>query len=323
VVGVLTLVTALVLAIGCASASAASPVLEFQSPSAAFPLAFTAEGGEVTAVMSGFGSVVHCSGSSGEGEITGPRSATGLYFFTGCETEGGSECQSEGALANEIRTPLIDAELVFTDQAKKEVAMLLDPHGGVYMEFKCFLESVKAFGPFLSPVGPINQEGGSFTASLGQSDATQVPSSYETLTGERVPAIPRGERGSEPAASTGVELSFDIHTAVPLTVKAFTAAEVEAKQRDEEAAAKKRHDDEEAAKAAAAKKHDEEVAAGERQEEEAAKKLEAERAKAKARARQRAKALKQCRKAGTKQARVRCEQRAKKRFAIPHPNRRY
>jgi hypothetical protein len=315
--GGLALVAALMLAIGATGASAATPVLEFTSPLAAFPIGFTAEGGGVTAVMSGFGSVVHCSGSSGEGEITGPRSTTGLYSFTGCETEGGSECQSAGALAEEIRTPLIDAELVFTDQAKKEVAMLLDPHRGVYMEFKCFLESVKAFGPFLSPVGPINQESSSFTASLGQTDATQVPASYETLTGERVPAVPSGERGSEPAASTGVELSFAIHTALPLTVKAISAAEVEAKQRDEEAAAKKRHDDEEAAKTAAAKKHDEEEAARKRTEEEIAKARERERTKEKARLRQRSKALKQCRKADSKASRVRCERRAKKRYAPP------
>jgi hypothetical protein len=311
------MVTALVLTIGATSASAATPVLEFTSPLAPFPIGFTAEGGEVTAVMSGFGSVVHCAGSSGEGEITGPRSAAGLYLFTGCETGGGSECQSEGALAKEIRTPLIDAELVFTDQAKKEVAMLLDPHGGVYMKFKCSLKSVKAFGPFLSPVGPINQESSSFTASLSQSDATQVPSSYETLTGERIPAVPSGERGSEPAASTGVELSFTIHTVLPLTVRAISAAEVEAMRRDEEAATTKRHDDEEAAKAAVAKKHEEEEAARKRGEEEIAKARERERAKEKARVRQRSKALKQCRKAGSKASRIRCERRAKKRYASP------
>ncbi len=320
VCGVLAMMAAMLLAVGAGSASAASPVLEFHTtPPATYPVAFTAEGGEVTAVLSAFETVVHCEGSRGTGEIVGPRTATSSYSFTGCETQGsnpGNECESENALANEIITPIIGAELVFIDQAKKEVGMLLAPNGGVYMEFKCAGQDVKALGPFISPVGPINQEGTSFTASLSRSGATQVPSAYESLTGELLPAVPRGERELL-AGTTGVELSFAIHTSVPLAVRAVTAAEVEAEQRDEEAAAKQRHDDEEAAKAAAAKKHDEEQAALRRQEEETQKAREQEYAKAQARARQRSKALKQCRKADSKQVRVHCERRAKKRFAPP------
>jgi hypothetical protein len=68
------LVAALALAVAPAYASAASPVLEFVTPSNAFPVSFAAEGGEVTAEMTGFDTVVHCNESSGEGEITGPRS---------------------------------------------------------------------------------------------------------------------------------------------------------------------------------------------------------------------------------------------------------
>ncbi len=317
------------LAIGDGSASAASPVLEFTSQSSVLPFSFDAQGGEVTAVLSEFDTVVHCEAAQGTGEIVRPRTAFSSYSFSGCETQGGSkggqECKSEGALAKEIRTPMIEAELVFIDQAKKEVGMVLDPSGGVYMEFKCGGENVKAFGPFVAPVGPINQEGTSFTASLFRSGATQVPSAYETLTGERVPAIPTGERGSQPAATTGVELSFAIHTFQPLAIKVITAAEVEAKQHDEEAAAKRRHDDEEAAKVAAAKKQGEEEEAARKRQEEATKQREAARAKqrqrqraqAKARARKRSKALKQCRKADSKKVRVRCEHRVKKRFA-PH-----
>ncbi len=318
---VLAVLVVLMLAVGATSASAASPVLEFESPLAAFPIGFTAEGGPVSAALSNFDTEVHCTGSSGAGSITGPRSAASSYTFTGCETQGGTkdghECKTKGALEHEIATPSIEAELVFIDQAKKEVGMLLDPHGGIYMDFECGGENVKAFGPFLSPVSPINQQITSFTASLFRSGSSQVPSAYESLTGELLPAVPAGEKGTEPAAGTGVELSFAIHTSVPLTVKAITGAEVEAKQRGEDAAAKKRHDDEEAAKAAAAKKHDEEEAARKHEEEEVQKTREREHAKEKAHGRQRSKALKQCRKAGSKRGRVRCEQRAKKRFAPP------
>lgn len=316
---VLAVVVVLTLAIGATSASAASPVLEFTSPLAAFPIGFTAEGGEVTAVLSNFDTIVHCSGSRGEGTITGSRSAQSSYVFTGCVTkEGafkGANCKSVGAEPNEIRTPTIGAELVFIDQGRHEIGMLLAPGGSVYMNFECGGESVKAIGPFLSPVGPINSESSSFTASLSRLGPVQYPAEYEGADGQERQAIPTAEREGQLPGTTGVELSFAIHTSVPLTVKAITAAEVEAKQRDEEAAAKKRHDDEEAAKAAAAKKHDEEEAARKRQEEEARKTREREHAKERARARQRSKALKQCRKIASKQGRVRCERRAKKRFA--------
>jgi hypothetical protein len=331
-IGVLTAVVVAVGAIGAGGASAATPELEFKPGAlAAFPIEFEAEGGPVSAALSGFDTEVHCAESEGFGAITGPRTASSIYWFYGCETIGGSkgghECESEDAEeAGEITTPLIDAELVFIDQATKAAGMVLDPDRGVYMEFECGGENVKAFGPFVSPVGPINHEGTSFTASLTRSGATQIPTTYESLTGERISAVPTGQIESQPAASTGVELNFGIYTEEPLTIRALSAAEVEAKQREEEAAAKKKHDDEETAKGAAAKKKQEEEAAAaakKHAEEEAAakKKVEAEQAKAK---QQRAKALKQCRKTSpSKQKRVRCEKRAKKRFAVPHPSRRY
>lgn len=330
-IGVLTVVAVAVGAIGAASASAATPVLEFKpGPLASFPIEFETEGGGVTAVLSNYDHEVHCAGSEGFGEITGPRSAIGVYFFFGCEaTSGGGpvSCQSEEAEEpGEIETEVVDADLVFIDQAKHEVGMLLAPNGETYMSFECAGDEVEAVGPFLSPVGPLNQEANVFTASLGRVGAIQVPAEYEGPNGEGLPAVPTALRLGEIPGTTGVELNFEIFTAAPLTVRAITAADQEAKQREEEAAAKKKQDDEEAAKAAAAKKkQDEEAAAAakKRGEEEAAAKtkLEAEQAKAK---KQRAKALKQCRKSSpSKQKRVSCERRAKKRFAVPHPNRRY
>jgi hypothetical protein len=323
---VLGLIAALVLAAGATSANAASPVLEFTSQSSALPFQFAAEGGEVTAALSDFDTVVHCAGSQGLGEIVGPRTAFSTYSFTGCETRGGAaggrECRSATALESEIQTPIIEAELVFINQANREVGMALAPHGGTYMEFECGGENVKAIGPFLAPVGPIDQEGTSFTASLSRAGATQVPSAYESLTGETLPAIPTGER-EHSSGTTGVELSFAIHTFQPLMVKAITAAEVEDRQRDEEAAAQKRHDDEEAAKAAAAaRKHGEEEATKRRLEEEAAKRREEKRAREKGRARQLAKALKQCRKSASGQKRASCERRAKKRYGAQRATKR-
>ena len=296
------------MAIGATSAAAASPILEFATPG--FPVNFTAEGGAVTAVLADFETTVECTGSRGEGAITGPRSTLSIYDFTGCETHGGTKggqkCESAGANEKEIRSPLIEADLVFIDQATRSVGMLLDPHGGVYLSFECGGENVKALGPFLSPVGPVNQSSSTFTASLSRLGGTQIPSEYEGAAGERLKAIPTGEREGGTPGTTGVELSFAIHTSAPLTVRAVTAAEVEAKQRDEEAAAKKRRDEE---TTAARKRAEEEAKA-----KEAAKRREEEVARAQRRARQLSKALKQCRKTKTSHRRVRCERRAKHRL---------
>jgi hypothetical protein len=317
-VSVVVLVAALALAVAPAQAKAASPVLDFVAPGTAFPIGFTADGGEVTAVMQGFDTEVLCSESEGDGEIIGPRSTLSEYVFTGCEAKTGSNtghaCKSEGASAGEIKAEEIEAQLVYIDQAKHEVGMLLNPDEGVYMNFECGGELVEASGPFLSPVGPINKEATSFTATLSQSGAAQTPNEYENALGEKRQAIPIGKRGANPLAKTGVELSFTINTNAPLQIKAVTAAEIEAKQRDDEAAAaaaaKKRQDEEAAAKAAEKKRQDEEAAAAA-----ATKKRQEEEAKSeRLRRALLSSSLKQCRKTQSGHKRVRCEKRAKRQY---------
>lgn len=198
-------VAALALAAAPASASAASPVLEFAPSGGSFPIPFTADGGSVSARLADFDPIVNCSGSEGEGEITGPRSTLSNYVFTGCEAqdpggpEDGHECKSDGADPEEIKTGEIEAELVYVDQAKHEVAMLLNPQGGVYMDFECGGESVQASGPFLSPVDPINKVAPSFTAILRRSGASQLPSEYENANGEKRQAIPMGPDRHRPS----------------------------------------------------------------------------------------------------------------------------
>lgn len=302
-------IAALALALAPACASAASPVLEFVSPGSSFPIPFKADGGAVSARLAEFDPIVNCSGSEGEGEITGPRSTVSSYVFTGCVAQGGAEngneCKSAGANAEEIKSEEIEAELVYVDQAKHEVAMLLNPQEGVYMDFECGGETVKASGSFLSPVDPVNKVATSFTAILRRNGASQLPSEYEGPNGEKLPAIPMGQKGSDPPDMTGVELTFTIEPSVPLEIKSVNKAEIEAKER-EEAAAKKRLEDEAAAKkrqedeaaALAAKKHREEVAA-------------------KARKRHLSKALKNCRKIKPGQKRGRCVKRAKKKYGAP------
>jgi hypothetical protein len=313
---VVAAIAALALAAAPAGATAASPVLEFSVPGNSFPVGFTATGGEVTAALTEFGTVVHCTGSHGAGKITGPRSTVSSYVFTGCETQGtdaGRTCKSAAAGEKEITSQEIESELVYLDQARHEVAMLMNPHGDTYMDFECSGEAVEASGPFLSPVGPINQEATSFTASLSSLDAMQTPDEYEGPANEMLQAIPMGKWGSNQPKKTGVELSFAIQTDVPLAIKAVNVFEITAQQIADELFAEataRRHQEEEAA----TKKHKEEeasaaaIAAKKLQEEQNAK---AERLK---RRRLLSKALKQCRKADSKYQRVRCEKRAKRKY---------
>lgn len=322
---------ALAVAVAPSSASAASPVLEFASPGSSFPIPFEADGGEVSARLADFDPIVECSGSEGKGEITGPRSTLSNYVFTGCEAddpggpEDGNACKSAGADPEEIKTGTIAAELVYINQAKHEVAMLLNPQGGVYMDFECGGELVKASGPFLSPVDPINKVATSFSAILRRDGASQLPSEYENANGEKRQAIPMGQKGTDPLDMTGVELSFTITPSVPLEIKAVNTAEVEAQQR-EEAAAKKRQEDE---AAATKRRQEDEAAAKKRQEDEAAvkklredeaialAKVQQEEAETKARKRHLAKARRQCRKIEPGQKRGRCLKRAGKKYGAP------
>ncbi len=343
---VVVLIAAVVLLVVPAIASATSPVLEFVPSGKGFPISFTADGGEVTAEMTGFDTVVHCTGSHGGGEITGSRSTVSNYVFTGCETQGGTDggeqCKTENANPEEITTGTIEAELVYIDQAMHEVGMLLNPHGGTYITFECGGVSAEGRGSFLSPVGPINNEASSFTATLSRLDAMQTPDEYENANGEKRQAIPMGKRGAHGEwVTTGVELSFAVHPSVPLEIEAITAEEIEAKQHEEETAtaatANKRQQEETAAAAAAKKRQEEEAAtataAKRRQEEEAAaaaaaKQRQEVEAAATAAATKRlaeakpsltrgellAKALKQCKKAGAKHKRMQCEKLAKNKY---------
>jgi hypothetical protein len=340
------LVAATALLLVPAGASAASPVLEFVAPGHSLPVSFTTAGGEVTA--EGFsGAVMTCAHSSGQGEITGPRRAIAKYEFTECKT-GSQKCKSEGAGAEEIKTGLIEAELVYIDQKNREVAVLLNPHGGTYMSFECGGTPARGEGPFLATGDPLNTETTSFATTLSKLGGVQAPDEYEGAGGEKLKAIPFGEKNNnlmlEP---TGVESTITVTTAVPVEVRAITAEEVEVRQHEEakkqeealqtlETALKKqeealkkaeehakqlageakKHEEEVTAQlAATVKKYQEEAAATKKQLEATEKQLAAIEAKIQppTRARLLAKALRACQKQPKKQ-RARCVASAHKKY---------
>jgi hypothetical protein len=334
------LIAAAALLLVPAGASAAEPVLEFVVPGHSLPVSFTTESGTVNAEMAGFESIVHCSASHGDGTLTGPRSAVAEYKFTGCVTEHGSstKCKSVGANEEEIETGPIDAELVYIDQARHEVGILLNPGGSTYMSFECGGEAAEGRGPFLAAGAPINKEATSFTTTLSQFESVQTPNEYETLTGEKQFAIPQGKRGTHGLVTTGVEAVITVHTSEPVVVKAVTAGDIEAKQNEEEAKKQaenlkkqeealkkaeehakqvgeeaKKHEEELNAQIAASKKHQEEEATAKKKQEEAAKKKQEESKLPPTRAQLLSKALKQCKKK-PKNKRAQCIAEAKKKY---------
>jgi hypothetical protein len=321
------LVAALALLLVPAGASAASPVLEFVVPGHSLPISFTTASGPVTAEMAGSELVLECAESHGEGQITGPRSVVATYQFTGCKAhEPGKslhKCKSSN-VEEEIATGPIEADLVFIDQGKDEVGMLLNPNGGPtqpYISFECGGVSAAGFGPFLSPGSPINQDVSEFTMTLKRSGSTQTVTEYEGEKGEKLQAIPTGEKEKNgERVDTSVEMTVAVHTSVPVEIRAITAAEVEAKQQEEAAAKKKqeeeaataaakKHQEEEAiAAATAAKKHQEEAVAAKKHQE------EAEKPKSKpTRAQLLTKALRACEKQ-PKKRRARCIASAHKKY---------
>ena len=336
------LVAAIALLLVPAGASAASPVLEFVAPGHSWPVSFTTKGGALTA--EGFEEVMKCASSSGAGKITGAHKAEAEFVLTECHTEGGAKCKSEGAGEEEIKTGKIGAELVYIAQATHEVAILLNPSGHTYIEFKCGGIPARGEGSFLAPGSPVNTETTSFTTTLSkssESEGVQTPDEYEGAGGEKLKAIPLGEKNEnlmlEP---TGVESTIMVTTAEPVEVRAITEEEVEAKQREEakkqeealqtlettlkkqeealktaETEAKKHEEEAGVQLAAAVKKYQEEVAATKKQLEAAEKQLAAIEAQSRqpTRAQLLSKALKQCKKQ-PKSKRPRCEAKATKKY---------
>ena len=317
------------------ASAAASPVLEFVVPGHSLSeVSFTTVGGELSAQMAGFEVLVHCT-ARGKSRDRAPPFLN--ISSQGAPQFGGSpKCKSEGANAEEITTGPIVGDLVWIDQTKDEVGILMNPSSGTYISFECGGESAEGKGPFLAPVSPLNQETTSFTATLTQSNSVQTPDQYEGEKGEPLYAFPTGKRGSKSFVPTGVESTFTIHSNLLGEIKAITAQEIEAKQREEEAkkqeearqkqeAALKKQEEalkkvEEHAKQAGeeAKKHEAELnaqiaAIKKHQEEEAARKKQEE-SKPPTRAQLLKKALKKCQKDKPKSKRMRCERAVEKKY---------
>jgi hypothetical protein len=102
------------------------------------------------------GTKLVCHEATGEGEITGAKSTTGSYVFSGCETSK-LQCQSEGGepgtLIGNTLNGLLGIEVEAANPANNSIAEDLFPAeaGGLFVEFTCSGLSVVARGSVLNP----------------------------------------------------------------------------------------------------------------------------------------------------------------------------
>lgn len=102
------------------------------------------------------GSKMTCTGSTGEGEITGAKSTIGSYVFTGCELNG-FKCATEGAPAGTLIGNTLDGllgvEFEAASPVNNRIAEDLFPaeSGGLFVDFSCVGIKVVARGSVLNP----------------------------------------------------------------------------------------------------------------------------------------------------------------------------
>jgi len=102
------------------------------------------------------GTKLTCTGGTGEGEITGPKTTIGSYVFTGCEAVK-IKCNSPGAplgtLIGHKVEGLLGLEVEGSEPKLDKVANDLFPAepGGFFVEFECSGLKVVARGSVLNP----------------------------------------------------------------------------------------------------------------------------------------------------------------------------
>src|SRR4029077_14010758 len=177
-------------AITAGEASAAAP--EFVTGS--FPLSYSGSSGEVTfqTVEKSKSSVtIHCSASSETGEIDEAFSFKSLVkahvHYTGCKSAGvgAATCTTSGAVAGEIITKALEAQLVYTSKAAKEVGLVFKPEttGGAVAEFSCgaLIGKVTLSGAVVTKLasGQLHKAKTSFAWDYRQKAGVQEPTAYE------------------------------------------------------------------------------------------------------------------------------------------------
>jgi hypothetical protein len=217
-------VLALALGAVVASTAAASETLSFVPHSGKFPVKkVTVKGNNMFFEEEGTG--YHCaSGITGEGEITGSKTAWLKLHLTECLAEG-QEFTSPGAKPGEIVTEKLPVQLVYVSREHHEAALALNyqpPAEKLKMfatwEPRFLHEECGIRGPVLAPVSPVNSSVLSHSLTLALSKSgIQQPSAYETEAGSKYLAAPQmnilcGTGYSEGGISTSNKLEISTST---------------------------------------------------------------------------------------------------------------
>ncbi len=144
-------------AVAVASASAAKPELTKEGKAGVelVKKAFTGKSG-AGELSSSLGTVKCSADETVEGKVTGLKTDETKVKFTGCKLESTS-CQSSGAAAGEIVTNLLASELVYTNEAKKEVGIKLKPKTGTsFVKFSCGSLELEVTGEITGALTPVN-----------------------------------------------------------------------------------------------------------------------------------------------------------------------
>jgi hypothetical protein len=160
-----------------------------------------------------------CGGSSGEGEITGVKTATIALKFAGCGVDG-VKCTSEGDESGVITTGSLPAQLVYLSKEKHEVALVVNYHETNFASWVCLGSNQGIHGSIIVPLSPVNTPSKSFTMDFAGKEGVQQPSSFEGAEGGKVAASPTMALVSEIYYQASLEDSMTLATKLQAEIQA-------------------------------------------------------------------------------------------------------
>lgn len=198
--------------VSVASASAALP--EFKKTVNNKKVTLT--GGSDVTFTNVAGESYGCVGSSGEGEITGAKTATVALKWQRCAA-GSKSCTTSGDEAGEITTGSLPAELVYLSKEKHEVGLVVNYDETAFASWVCGGIAHGIHGSILVPIGPVNTAAKSFTMDFTGEKGVQQPTSYEGAEG-KVSVRPTMSLISEAYYEGSLGDSLTLGTTLPLEI---------------------------------------------------------------------------------------------------------
>jgi hypothetical protein len=191
--------------VGVSSASAALP--EFDKP---FPNKIEVKSSPGTLLVAKNVSIA-CTANTAKGEITGAKTITATFTFTGC-----GKYSSAGAKEGEIKTAELEGKPVAINGGK-EVGVDFQRKGtGNFAEFSkgtgAEKETLKVRGALIGAVSPANIKTNVWKLVFKEKGGVQEPAEYENATKEKVKAVLETEGSGEKAFAfeqMGVEAGFE------------------------------------------------------------------------------------------------------------------